>query len=162
MVTGLDCYKLYGDPYTTFDEGKYLTVWNLPKYITDCITCLPIKIYCNKEMIVPLEISFLNIINRGLLSEFKTFNGCFNVRPIRGYENTVKKLMEADEYDKAMIYMSIHSWGVAIDINAKENSLGKKPKMSKEFVKCFEDAGFEWGGNWKRFDGMHFQLSYLR
>ena len=162
MITGLDCFEYYGDPHTIWDEGKYMTVWSVPRYITDRIDALPRRIYCNKEMILPLEISFLNVIERGLMNEFKTFDGCFLVRPIRGYETLVRRLIEDGKIEKAMVYMSIHSWGTAIDINAFENGLGKEPKLSKEFVKCFEDAGFEWGGNWRRLDGMHFQLAYLR
>ncbi len=162
MITGLDCFDAFGDPNTVWDEGLYMVVWDVPKYIDDCIPALPSRIYCNKEMIVPLEVAFLNVINRGLTEEFKTWDGCFQVRPIRGYETTVKKLLASGQIEKAMVYMSIHSWGVAIDINAFENGLGKEPKMSKEFVECFEDAGFEWGGNWKRKDGMHFQLTYIR
>lgn len=109
-----------------------------------------------------LEIAFLNLIDRGFADELKTWNGCHLIRPIRGYEDRVENLMAKGEIEKAMIYMSVHSWGFGIDVNAKENGLGKIPKLSAGFVKCFIDAGFEWGGNWKRKDGMHFQPEYLR
>ena len=33
--------------------------------------------------------------------------------------------------------MSLHSWGVAIDVNAAWNGFGKKPTLSTGFVKCF-------------------------
>jgi hypothetical protein len=55
--------------------------------------------------------------------------------------------------------MSLHSWGLAIDINAATNRFGGKPTMSAELVKCFTDAGFDWGGVWSNPDGMHFQLA---
>jgi hypothetical protein len=54
--------------------------------------------------------------------------------------------------------MSLHSWGIAIDVNAFENGLNMTPKLSAGFVKCFTDNGFDWGGTWTRKDGMHFQL----
>jgi hypothetical protein len=57
--------------------------------------------------------------------------------------------------------MSLHSWGIAIDVNAFENGLGQTPKLSAGFVKCFTDNGFDWGGVWKRLDSMHFQLSKI-
>ncbi len=161
MITGLDCYNKWGDPNTLWDEGKYMVVWNVPEYVWQLIPSIPRRIYCNKEMIVPLEAAFLNIINRGLADELRTWDGCFQVRAIRGYEELVKKLITQGDIEKAMLYMSIHSWGIAIDINAAWNGLGKKPQMSKELVKCFTDVGFEWGGDWRRMDGMHFQLAYL-
>ena len=72
-------------------------------------------------------------------------SSCFNIRGKRG---------NADS-------MSLHSWGVAIDVNAAWNGFGKKPTLSKEFVKCFTDAGFDWGGLWAKPDGMHFQLKNI-
>ena len=96
-------------------------------------------------MVGPLTQAFTNIIDRGLISQLKTWNGCFNVR---------KKVGASSQ--------SLHSWGIAIDINAAWNAFGKTPTMSPELVQCFKDAGFEWGGDWKTTkDGMHFQLAKL-
>ena len=61
-----------------------------------------------------------------------------------------------------IVKKSLHSWGVAIDVNAAWNPMGKEPKLSQGFVKCFKDAGFDWGGDWDYPDGMHFQLKSFR
>ena len=162
MITGLDLYRKYGDPFTTYDEGQYMELWQVPKYIHKEIKAVPSRIYCNSELPLMLEIAFLNLIDRGHANELKTWDGCYLIRPIRGYEKTVHRLIKEGQIEKAMVYMSVHSWGFGIDVNAFENGLGKIPKLSDGFVKCFEDAGFEWGGNWKRKDGMHFQPDYMR
>ncbi len=143
MVTSAQCLKKWGDPTVTTNELKYMTVWDVPAHLE--IGVIPKKLYCNKEMIGPLMQAFSNIIDRGLINELKTWDGCFNVRKKRGLNS-----------------LSLHSWGIAIDINAAWNGLGKTPTMSAKLVKCFTDAGFEWGGTWKnRPDGMHFQLSRI-
>lgn len=95
-------------------------------------------------MVGPLSAAFSNLIHRGFVSELKTWDGCFNIRKIRGGNA-----------------MSLHSWGIAVDVNAFENGLSKEPKLSAGFVKCFTDAGFDWGGTWTRKDGMHFQLARI-
>lgn len=140
-LTPGDCVARYGEPLPK-NEGKYMVLWDVPADINEALPVVPNKIYCNKDLVKPLEKSFRNIIARGLGNELKTWDGCFNVRKMRG---------------RAL--MSIHSWGAAIDINAATNRLGQLPTMSKAFAKCFTDAGLEWGGNWlNRPDGMHFQL----
>lgn len=141
MITSKDCYKAFGDP----NLENNLVPWFVPDYVWKYIPTIPRKIYCNKEMLIPLETAFLNIIDRGLTDEVKTWDGCFNIRKKRGNKS-----------------MSLHSWAIAIDINRNWNQYGKKPQMSKELVQCFKDAGFDWGGDWTNpIDGMHFQLSYL-
>lgn len=143
MVTSAQCLKKWGDPTVTTNELKYMTVWDVPAHLE--IGVIPKKLYCNKEMIGPLMQAFSNIIDRGLINELKTWDGCFNVRKKRGLNS-----------------LSLHSWGIAIDINAAWNGLGKTPTMSAKLVKCFTDCGFEWGGTWKnRPDGMHFQLNRI-
>jgi hypothetical protein len=104
------------------------------------------RIYCNKDTHSPLSSAFNAVIAAGLAGEMKTFDGCFNVRWVRGHPGQ----------------FSYHSWGVAFDFNAKDNPLGGKSTWTPEFVKCFTDNGFEWGGAWKsRPDPMHFQLKMV-
>ena len=138
MVTSAQALKKYGDP--TLE--KSMVVWDVPTALE--IGVIPKKIYCNKDMIKPLEQAFKNLIDRGFVKELKTWDGCFNIRKKRGLTS-----------------MSLHSWGIAIDVNAAWNGLGKTPTLSAGFVKCFTDAGFYWGGTWTRKDGMHFQLAKI-
>lgn len=62
--------------------------------------------------------------------------------------------------------LSMHSWGIAVDFDPQRNRMGGTdgvthgPSMLRkhpEFVKVFEDAGWEWGGRWRMQDDMHFQ-----
>jgi hypothetical protein len=139
MITPAQCQKKYGTPDI---NNASLVLFDVPTELE--IGVIPKRIYCNKDLVKPLTEAFKNLINRGFLSELKTWDGCFNIRKMRGLQ-----------------YMSLHSWGVAVDVNAFENGLNKEPKLSPGFVKCFTDAGFDWGGTWQRKDGMHFQLSKI-
>ena len=136
MLTSAQCLKKYGEPSKT---NPCMVLWDVPSELE--IGLIAKKIYCNRDMVVPLSKAFKNLIDTGFVSELKTFDGCFNIRKKRGLSS-----------------MSLHSWAVAIDFNAFENCLGCEPKFSSGFVKCFTDAGFDWGGVWRRKDGMHFQL----
>ena len=143
MVTSRQCFAKWGDPNTRGDEGKYMVMWDVPEKLE--LGVIPKRLYCNRAMIGPLTEAFTNIINRGLVGQLKTWDGCFNIRKKRGATS-----------------QSLHAWGIAIDINAAWNGFGKKPTMSPELVKCFTDTGmFDWGGTWSKPDGMHFQLSKI-
>lgn len=158
-LTGIDFYKKFGHPGKKSFINS-LVIWDVPIYLE--VDFIPKKIYCHPLLIEPLDIAFHNIIERKLSKELKTWDGCWNFRPIRGYEKKYESLMDANKEELAIKYLSIHSWAGAIDINAATNQLGKKPTLSKGFVKCFTDSGLlEWGGNWARPDGMHFQLVKL-
>lgn len=142
MVTSKQCFDKWGDPLTTFDEGKYMAMWDIPTELE--IGVIPKRLYCNRNMVEPLTKAFNNLISTGYVKELKTWDGCFNIRQKRGLSS-----------------MSLHAWGIAIDVNAAWNGLGKTPVLSSGFVKCFTDAGFDWGGTWTRKDGMHFQLNKI-
>ena len=138
MVTSAQCLKKYGDP----TKESNMVVWDVPTELE--IGMIPKKIYCNKDLVAPLTKAFKNLIATGYVKELKTWDGCFNIRKMRGLSS-----------------MSLHSWGIAIDVNAAWNGLNKTPVLSAGFVKCFTDAGFDWGGTWTRKDGMHFQLAKI-
>ncbi len=140
MIFPADAFKKYGQPAA---DSACMVLWDVPTELE--IGIIPKRIYCNKDMVKPLTKAFKALIKTGAVDELKTWDGCFNIRKIRGGN-----------------LPSLHSWGLAIDVNAFENGLGQQPKLSAKFVKCFTDAGFDWGGNWKsRFDGMHFQLTKI-
>jgi len=138
MITSNDCLAKYGQP----EKHNNMILWDVPTELE--IGVIPKRLYCNKDIIEPLKKAFENLIRTDCSRELKTFDGCFNIRKKRGLSS-----------------MSLHSWGIAIDVNAFENGLNQTPKLSAQFVKCFTDAGFDWGGTWKRKDGMHFQLSKI-
>lgn len=73
--------------------------------------------------------------------------GTFNWRPIAGTK-----------------LMSMHSYGIAIDINTKYSDYWQWNKNMKyvnkipmEIVEIFEKHGFIWGGKWYHYDTMHFE-----
>lgn len=138
MLTSAMCLKKYGDP----EKESAMVVWDVPAELE--IGVIPKRLYCNRDMVKPLEQAFRNLIKTGFVKELKTWDGCFNIRKKRGATTS-----------------SLHSWGVAIDVNAAWNGFGKPPTLSAGFVKCFTDAGFDWGGVWSRPDGMHFQLKSI-
>lgn len=136
LLTSADCIARYGEP----EQERWMTLWDVPTELE--IGVIPKRVYCNRDIIKPLSDAFSNLIARRVVDQLKTWDGCFNIRKKRGSAQT----------------LSLHSWGVAIDVNAAWNQFGKTPTMSAEMVKCFEDAGFDWGGTWHVPDGMHFQL----
>lgn len=138
MVTSAQCLKKYGNP----EKENNMVLWDIPQELE--VGVIPKRLYCNKDLIGPLSNAFKSLIATGKVSELKTWDGCFNIRKKRGLSS-----------------MSLHSWGIAIDVNAAWNGLGKEPALSSEFVKCFTDNGFDWGGTWSRKDGMHFQLNKI-
>ena len=138
MVTSAQCLKKYGKA----EAQSHMIMWDVPTNLE--IGVIPKRIYCNKDMVAPLQKAFENLITTGHVTELKTWDGCFNIRKKRGLTS-----------------MSLHSWGIAVDVNAFENGLNQTPKLSPGFVKCFTDAGFDWGGTWHRTEGMHFQLQSI-
>lgn len=107
-------------------------------------TQLPVRsIACNIDIHQPLLQALTAIHDKGLGANLHTFDGCFNIRLVRG-SNT---------------HFSAHSYGLALDLNAKTNALGATQGGFydlPELVKSFKDAGFAWGGDFHgRRDPMH-------
>lgn len=152
MITSAQCLKKYGDPNLLSTQSKYFEVWEVPQDIRDAFSHVrftavgtvgfPKRIFVNKDFKKVLEQGLRNVITRGYTQELKTWDGCFMIR---------KKAANSS--------MSLHSWAIAIDINAGTNGYNKKVTMSRGLANCFIDAGMHWGGDWVIKDGMHFQLS---
>jgi LysM repeat protein len=154
MVTSQQALKKYGDPNLLATQTQHFITWSVPQDIQQAFSHVrfsavgtigfPKRIFINKDFQPILERGLRNLITRGLANEMKTWDGCFIIRQKRGLTS-----------------MSLHSWALAVDINAFENGLGQTPKLSSQFVKAMTDAGMTWGGNWTRKDGMHFEISKL-
>jgi hypothetical protein len=142
MVTAKDCLHKYGDPRSALTQSKWLVLWDIPCDLE--IGQIPKKLYCNKDIVLPLSQALKNLVQSGYVKEIHSWDGCWNIRE-----------------SKAGPSLSLHSWGIAVDINAATNCFGCKPSFSKGFVQCFTSVGFDWGGNFTKPDGMHFQLAQI-
>lgn len=152
ILTTSQCLAKYGDPNQIATQNKWFELWIVPDDIQQAFKHVrfsalgtigfPKKIFINKDFRPVLEAGLHNLIDRGFANEMKTWDGVFVIRNQRG---SASKL-------------SIQAWANAFDVNQSENQLGMEPILSPGFVKCFTDADMDWGGFWKRKDGMHFQL----
>ena len=53
MVKSSDCLKKYGDP----EKQKAMVLWDVPTALE--IGVIPKRVYCNKDMVKPLEAAFV-------------------------------------------------------------------------------------------------------
>jgi len=157
LITYKDVVSRYGTPYNAETqkkdediknkwEQKWMTLWKGKKFTKATGVAWPknapfSRVYCNKELVPYLNNTFLTLIEKDLFKELKTFDGCWNVRKIRG---SAKR-------------WSTHSFGIAIDLNAKENPLNGPITFSDEFLQVWRDTGWKCGADFRRKDGMHFQ-----
>lgn len=126
------------------EEAKHCTFVAVPEVISaHFINSLTGKnctrIYCNKDIAPALELVFRDIVAEDLGECLKTFDGCLDIRTVRGRE-----------------VLSTHAYALSIDLNAKENPLGSnKPGLDLRVVNIFKRYGWYWGNNFFRPDPMH-------
>jgi hypothetical protein len=111
------------------------------------------KVTIHTKAVEPLRKAFDAVTAAGLHDAISTFDGLFVPRH-KGW-NPSRTL-------------SSHSWGIAIDLNARWNGYGQepaalgKPGSVRQLVSLFEAQGFAWGGYFQPLsitDGMHFELA---
>lgn len=103
-------------------------------------------IACNIDIHQPLMAALTALKVRGMAHLLRTYDGCLNVRPVRGSN-----------------LMSTHAYGLGLDINASTNPMSPvlHTDMSQDFVHCFTEQGFAWGGNFhSRKDPMHYSYAW--
>lgn len=107
---------------------------------------IPNDIWVNKIIVEPLGKVFEALAMSGLAKEIVTYDGCWWVRNSRGKP-----------------WLSTHSYGVSIDLNAGKNPLKGTMTWSKDFVGVWCSLGWEPGASWlEPFDPMHFQWCWTR
>lgn len=147
-----DLFDLFGEPTDPECERTYMRTMDFREFASQFAhvrdyTGAPwsCKIYGNYVLDHPLRRAFGFLVERGLAGELETFDGCYNVRKMKGGSG-----------------YSVHSWGLAVDFNAAENPFGGQVTFSNEFIRCFADAGFESGALWRTKDGMHQQICWTK
>jgi hypothetical protein len=99
---------------------------------------------CHRKLIPRLRAAFGELTRRGLarLVNPGDFAGCFASRRIQPRGQ-----------------LSLHAWGLAVDLNASRNPFQAKSHQDPRLVRMMEKHGFTWGGRWPtRHDPMHFEL----
>lgn len=144
MITSGQAFNKFGQPGTA-RESQYMVLWTVPKNLA--VGKIPKRIYVNKALKPVLEAALTNVVERGLVDCIHSWDGCHAIRKMR----------------RAGAVQSLHSWGLAVDINAAENPMGHPSQQDPRLVKAFMDTGMiDWGGDWHtRKDAMHFQLKSL-
>lgn len=106
------------------------------------------SVRCHRLMLPQLRGALQEIVRRGLSHTIDPaeYAGCYVPRFI-GRDPTKP--------------LSMHAWGLAVDINAVSNPLGAPSKQDPQMVAIFESWGFRWGGHWTPPDAHHFELAAL-
>jgi hypothetical protein len=119
-----------------------------PRWLRRNVVTRPVPILgsvtCNRRVFAPLRRALRNLERRGLgrVVDQADYAGCFAPRRIPGSGS-----------------LSLHSWGLAIDINAGANPRLGDSRQDPRLVRAMEGAGFTWGGRWPTVpDPMHFEL----
>jgi hypothetical protein len=153
MITQEQLIKKYGTP-NKGGEG-YLTTINLPypMFLNWATGTYVWKISCHKLIAEKLTNVFKEILEHYGIDKIKElqlddFGGCFNYRAMRGGTQ-----------------LSVHSWGLAIDLDPDRNLLKETSKTArfarpeyKAMIDIFYKNGFVSLGREKNYDWMHFQI----
>ena len=106
------------------------------------------SVTCNKGMVPQLRAALTEVADRGLADKIHPgeYAGCYYPRYI------------ARDPSKGL---SLHSWGIAVDLNVPGNQRGTVGEMDRQVVAIFKKWGFAWGGDWNYTDPMHFEMAQV-
>ena len=101
---------------------------------------------CHRLIVPQLRAAMRELEARGLRSAVRSFDGCYVPRFIERNPSRA---------------VSLHTWGIAFDLNATTNMPGGAGDMDPRVVEVMKRWGFRWGGDWTPRDDMHFELGAL-
>ena len=148
FLTGSRAAKAFGAfSYRYFPDGTIApdSRWVQSNIRTETLPIMG-RVTCHRLMLTQLRGALQDVVDAGLASSLTTYDGCYVPRFIeRNPENSI----------------SLHTWGIAIDMDAATNYRGITGTMNPKVVTIFKRWGFRWGGDWKYTDPMHFELGAL-
>ncbi|MGZ6780903.1 MAG: M15 family metallopeptidase, partial [Mycobacterium sp.] len=150
VLTGGSVSEAIGSfSYTPHADGRVSPdpAW-VQRYIRTETVPIIGSVTCNKVMLVQLRAALREVVQRGLADRIHPaeYGGCYYPRYIA--------------YDPAK-GLSLHTWGIAIDLNVPGNQRGTVGQMDRQVVAIFKKWGFAWGGDWHYTDPMHFELDAI-
>lgn len=103
------------------------------------------EVRCHRLMFPQLRGALREVAERGLGAAIHPhqYGGCFVPKGIEGSPGAI----------------SLHTWGIAIDLNVPGNLRGTEGEIDRRVVAIFKKWGFAWGGDWNWTDPMHFELA---
>lgn len=135
--------------YRWFDDGSVRPdpAWVAANIRTGTVPILG-SVTCHRVMLPQLRAALREIVSRGLADEVNPgeYGGCYVPRFIARDPNRG---------------LSLHTWGIAVDLNVPGNLRGTVGAIDRDVVNIFKRWGFAWGGDWNYTDPMHFELARL-
>jgi D-alanyl-D-alanine carboxypeptidase-like protein len=128
----------YGSDWIRLDPGfvhRYIVSRRVPILGT---------VSCHRAMVPHLRAALAELSRRGLagLVNPGDYAGCYAPRRIQPRGQ-----------------LSLHAWGLAVDLNASRNPFRGRSHQDPRLVRIMERHGFTWGGRWPtRPDPMHFEF----
>ena len=148
FLTGSKAAKAFGAfSYRYFPDGTIQpdAAWVKANIRTEVLPIMG-RTTCHRLMLPQLRGALEEVERAGLGGTLTTNDGCYVPRFIeRNPDNSI----------------SLHTWGIAIDMDASTNYRGIAGDMDPQVVQIFKRWGFRWGGDWKYTDPMHFELAAL-
>jgi hypothetical protein len=150
VLTGTSAAEAVGSfRYTAHPSGRVTPdpAWVAANIRTEPVPLLG-NVTCHRVMIPQLRAALEEVVSRGLAWAIHPdeYGGCYYPRFIG--------------YDPAK-GLSLHSWGIAVDLNTPGNQRGTVGEMNRDVVAIFKKWGFAWGGDWNYTDPMHFELASI-
>jgi D-alanyl-D-alanine carboxypeptidase len=135
--------------YRWFDDGSVAPdpAWVAANIRTETVPILG-SVTGHKVLFPQLRGALREIVARGLADEInpEEYGGCY-----------VPRFIGRDPGNG----LSLHTWGIAVDLNVPGNLRGVPGEIDRDVVAIFKRWGFAWGGDWAWTDPMHFELAAL-
>jgi hypothetical protein len=150
VLTGTSAAEAVGSfSYRPLADGRVVPdpAWVSAHIRTEQVPILG-AVTCHRVMLPQLRAVLTEVVQRGLADRINPdeYAGCYYPR-----------FIASDPANG----LSLHSWGIAVDLNVPGNQRGTVGEIDRQVVAIFKKWGFAWGGDWSYTDPMHFELASI-